>query len=95
MEARTVAHVLVPEPYRGPTRGVGEISASGETIFDCLESVESEYPGFIAQVVDGSGQVHRFVKLFLNGVQLDSATALATTVSASDEIKVLAAIAGG
>ena len=65
------------------------------TILECLEGGDRQFPGFIAQVVDAEGRPHPFVKLFLNGVQLDSATALSAGVSGSDEIKVLAAVAGG
>jgi len=86
--------VMVPTPYRGPTRGEGEISVSGETVLACLEAVEAKYPGFRAQVLDAKGVVHRFVKLFVNEQQIDPA-ALDTAVSGSDRVEVLAAIAGG
>jgi molybdopterin synthase sulfur carrier subunit len=84
--------VLVPTAYRGPTRGEGEIPVSGETVRACLEAVEEKFPGFLAQVLDERGAVHRFVKLFVNGEQVGS---LDAAVAADDRIEVLAAIAGG
>jgi len=86
--------VLVPTAYRGPTRGEAEISVEGATVLACLEAVESEFPGFLAQVLDGSGTVHGFVKLFVNSEQIDS-SALSMELAPEDQLEVLAAIAGG
>ena len=86
--------VHVPPPYRGPTQGQGEIQVRGATVLECLEAVEERYPGFRELVIDPRGGVHRFVRLFVNGEQLDG-DALAAPVSASDQLEVLAAIGGG
>ena len=87
--------VLIPTAYRAPTRGEAEVEASGATVRDCLQSVEDQYPGFLEMVVDAGGNVHRFVKLFLNEEQLDPKKALDQEVAESDRVEVLAAIAGG
>ncbi len=86
--------VLVPTAYRGPTRGEAEISVEGATVFACLEAVEAKFPGFLAQVLDASGAVHGFVKLFVNGETIDSSNLL-LTLAPEDRLEVLAAIAGG
>ncbi|HPG26617.1 MAG: MoaD/ThiS family protein [Spirochaetaceae bacterium] len=89
--------VLVPAPYRGPTGGQARIETTRDTIRACLEEVESRHPGFGPLVLDPTtGGLHRFVKLFLNGELLGrEPSILDTPVAASDEIEVLAAIAGG
>ena len=87
--------VLIPPPYRGPTQGTGELVVEGDTALDCLEAVERKYPGFLDQVVDADGGLHRFVKLFRNGDLLQASSALATKLDPDDELEVLAAIAGG
>jgi hypothetical protein len=86
--------VRVPAPYRGPTRGEAEIPAAGATVRECLDDVETRYPGFRAQILDDDGRTHRFVRLFLNGQQLGPA-ALDARVGPEDALDVLAAIAGG
>ncbi len=86
--------VQVPTAYRGPTRGEDEILVSGSTVLACLEAVEEKYPGFLPQVIDADGAVHRFVKLFINGEQLGDG-ALEAEVDEHDRVEVLAAIAGG
>jgi molybdopterin converting factor small subunit len=52
------------------------------------------YPGFIDQVLDARGAVHRFVKLFVNGDEIDRA-ALDTSIAEGDEVEILASVAGG
>jgi len=86
--------VLVPTAYRAPTKGLGSIEVTAQTIRACIEAVEADHPGFLELVLDENGAVHRFVKIFLNKEQIDPGT-LDQTVAASDEIEVLAAIAGG
>jgi molybdopterin converting factor small subunit len=84
----------VPPPYQGPTRGNGRIDVEGDTVLACLEAAGAKYPGFLEQVLDSEGAVHRFVQLFVNGDEIDR-TALATPVGESDSVEILAAIAGG
>jgi len=89
-----MAMVVVPPPFRGPTGGHEEIEVPAGTVATCLDAVEARHPGFRAQVVDGGGRVHRFVKLFRNGEQLEG-DVLAEAIGAGDRLEVLAAIAGG
>jgi len=86
--------VIVPEAYRGPTRGESRIEVEAGSVRDALESVEREHKGFLDLVVDGGGRLHPFVKLFVNEAQLP-ADALDTPLSKDDRLEVLAAIAGG
>ena len=86
--------VSIPPPYRGPTGGEAEIRVEGTTVLECIDAVEARHPGFRAQILDDGGGLHRFVRLFRNGEPLER-DPLATAVGASDEIQVLAAIAGG
>ena len=86
--------VRIPAPYRGPTQGEAQLSVDADTVRGCLEAVEHKFPGFLPQVLDEQGAVHRFVKLFLNGDLLDPKR-LDRKVAAGDELEIVAAIAGG
>jgi molybdopterin converting factor small subunit len=86
--------VKIPPPYQGPTQGQDTIDVLGSTVRECIEAVGQEFPGFAEQVFDAAGNVHRFVTLFINGDEIDRA-AVDTAVAASDEVEILAAIAGG
>ncbi|MFP6655698.1 MAG: MoaD/ThiS family protein [Myxococcota bacterium] len=92
-----MAVILIPIIFRGPTQGEGRISVPDGSIRDCFDVVEARFPGLRALVIDPqTGDVHRFVKVSLNGVVLDRASdVLQTETTGSDEIEVIAAIAGG
>jgi molybdopterin converting factor small subunit len=89
-----VPQIEVPARYRVPTGGVATIAIDGSTVRACLEAAEAKYPGFGELVLDRSGELRRFVKLFVNGDQLAS-DALDSPVASDDTISVLAAAAGG
>lgn len=86
--------VIVPAPYRGPTRGRAEIAVDGSTVLECLQAVEHAHAGFLELVIDGERGVHRYVKLFVNEEQIDSKL-LEMPLEEGDRLEVLAAIAGG
>jgi sulfur carrier protein ThiS len=86
--------VLIPPPYRGPTGGVERVDVDGTTVAECIRAVDARFPGFSAQVFDARGGVHRFVKLFVNGDEIDR-RAVDTTLAEGDRLEILAAIAGG
>lgn len=86
--------VIVPEAYRGPTKGLAQITVEAATVGEALLAVEAEHAGFRDLVFDSKGAVLKFVKLFVNESQIDSAK-LDSTLAAGDRLEVLAAIAGG
>ena len=89
--------VIIPTVFQGPTRGEAEAIVDGETLVACFDLVEQEFPGLRELVIDpATGSIHKFVKVTLNGELLDrDPETLARPVSATDEIEVIAAIAGG
>jgi molybdopterin synthase sulfur carrier subunit len=86
--------VQIPPPYQGPTGGRDRIDVEGASVLECLKALEVKFPGFLPQVLDSEGRVHRFVQLFVNGDEI-ARGALDTPVGPDDRIEVLAAIAGG
>jgi sulfur carrier protein ThiS len=86
--------VIIPPPFQGPTQGQREIKVEGTTIRECLEAVEAEYKGFLAQVVREDGAAQRFVKLFVNQEPVAEGN-LDMEVELDDEVEILAAIGGG
>ena len=89
--------VIIPVVFQGPTRGESEAIVDGETIAACFDQVEEKFPGLRELVIDPkTGEIHKFVKVTLNGELLErDVDTLAQSVSATDEIEVIAAIAGG
>ena len=90
-----MATVVIPPAYQGATGGVTEVEVEGSSVLECLESVDKLYTGFKALVVAPGGVTHHFVKLFLNGEQLNGNEVLEAAIGEEDRLEVLSAIAGG
>ena len=90
-----MATVVIPPAYQGATAGATEVEAVGASVLECLEAVDKQYTGFKALVVAPGGVTHHFVKIFVNGEQLNGKEALTAAVAEDDRIEVLSAIAGG
>jgi molybdopterin converting factor small subunit len=86
--------VQIPPPFRGPTHGAERVEVRGSNVRECLEALSDRFIGFREQVFDAQGNAQRFIKLFVNGGEI-SRQALDTKVAASDQIEILAAVAGG
>ncbi len=86
--------VKIPPPYQGPTLGRGSVEVEGANVRACIEAVGSQFPGFSEQIFDAEGAVHRFVTLFINGDEIDRKR-VDKPVAETDEVELLAAIAGG
>ena len=86
--------VEVPPRYRGPTGGLSLVEVDGGTVRSCIEAAEAEHPGFGDLILDGEGNLRRFVRLFVNGEALDR-DAVDAPVADTDRVQVLAAAAGG
>ncbi len=92
-----MAVVLIPVIFRGPTHGEPRVVVETGTIGACFDAVEELHPGLRELVIDPKTRsIHRFVKVTLNGEVLETGPAvLETPVGESDEIEIIAAIAGG
>jgi len=86
--------IEIPRRYRSPTGGLATITVAGDTVRACIEAAESEYPGFGELVLDRKGALRLFVKLFINGDELER-SALDRRIRDDDTISVLTAAAGG
>ena len=86
--------VEVPARYRRTTGGLRLIEVDADSVRSCIEAVEIQHPGFRELILDGEGNIRRFVRLFVNGEALDR-DAVDAPVTESDHVKFLAAVAGG
>ena len=60
-----------------------------------IDDLEKRHPGLKERICDESGQVRRFVNIFVNGEDIRFLEHLATPVKAGDEVSIVPAIAGG
>jgi molybdopterin synthase sulfur carrier subunit len=90
-----MVQVKIPTPLRKYTAGVGGVEADGGTVAALVDDLDRRYPGIKERICDESGQVRRFVNIFVNGEDIRFLQNLETPVKAGDEVSVVPAIAGG
>jgi molybdopterin converting factor small subunit len=88
-------HVRVPTILRTYTGGDSEVSAEGGTLAEVLESLESAYPGIRARIVDETGELRRFVNVYVGNDDVRFLDGLGTETPAGAQVSVIPAVAGG
>lgn len=87
--------VRIPTPLRKLTSDQPEVEAVGGNIESIIENLETNHPGIKERICDDSGNIRRFVNIYLNDEDIRFLDGTATTVTDGDEISVIPAIAGG
>ena len=87
--------VRIPTQLRTLTGGAGEISAEGSTVGEVLKAVDTAHPGFADRLFDESGELRRFVNVFVADEDVRFLDGLATPVSEGQTLSIVPAVAGG
>ena len=90
-----MVNVRVPTPLRKYTNGSGAVEADGATVAALVNDLKKRYPGLKDRICDETGQVRRFVNIFVNGEDIRFLQQLDTALKAGDELSIVPAIAGG
>lgn len=90
-----MATVYVPTPLRRLTGGQSKVDVQGDTVGALIHAAEAQYPGVAEKVLDGDGNIKRFINVFLNDDEVGSLQGLDTPVSESDKVSIVPAMAGG
>jgi molybdopterin synthase sulfur carrier subunit len=89
------AKVRIPAPLRKLTNDQAVVEVNGKTIQELLGSLEKQFPGLKERICDDSGQIRRFVNIFVNGEDIRFKQGPATPVAEGAEVSIIPAIAGG
>jgi sulfur-carrier protein len=87
--------VRVPTILRTYTGGAAEVSVTGATLREVIESLESNYPGIRTRLLDDDGRLRRFVNVYVEDEDVRFADGLATPTPAGTSVSVIPAVAGG
>ncbi|MBI2916334.1 MAG: MoaD family protein [Elusimicrobia bacterium] len=87
--------VRIPAPLRKLTKDQSVVELNGATIQDVLNDLEKNYPGIMERICDETGQVRRFINIFVNGEDIRFKEGVKTQISKDSEISIIPAIAGG
>jgi molybdopterin synthase sulfur carrier subunit len=87
--------VRVPTILRPYTQGASEVSVEGSTLTEVLDSLDTSYPGIKSRVLDESGQLRRFVNVYVDNDDVRFAEGLQTTIAEGGQVSIIPAVAGG
>ena len=89
------ATVRIPPPLRTVTGGKATVDVDGSTVGEVVKSLDASYPGIGERILDESGQVRRFVNIFVDDEDIRFAQGLETPVREGATVSVIPAVAGG
>jgi len=87
--------VRIPTPLRKLTDEKDEVNISADNISALIEELENQYPGIKARLCDESGEVRRFINLYVNNEDIRFLSGKETALNADDVVSIIPAIAGG
>jgi molybdopterin synthase sulfur carrier subunit len=88
--------VKIPTPLRSLTGNQDTVTANGaSTLGALIEELEARYPGLRARLLDDTGELRRFVNVYVNGEDVRFLDGLGTAVKPGDEVSIVPAVAGG
>ena len=87
--------VKVPTQLRALTGGAGEVDAHGADIGSLIEDLEDRHPGLRERLLDDSGQLRRFVNVYVNDEDVRFLNGLRTSLPEGAKVSIIPAVAGG
>ena len=90
-----MATVFIPTPLRRLTGGQSKITEDAATVGELLSSLDQQFPGIEEKLLDGDGNLKRFINIFRNDDEIRTLAGLATPVREDDKISIVPAMAGG
>lgn len=87
--------VRIPTPLRPLTKNQGEVEAKADNITQMIETLNDAHPGIKDRLCDESGELRRFVNIYVNEEDIRFLKGKETTLKDGDEVSIVPAIAGG
>ena len=87
--------IKIPPVLRGSVGGEKQVEASGANVGEVLRSLASQHPATESQLFSEDGELNRYVNVYLNDEDVRVLQGLDTSVSDTDTIVILPAMAGG
>lgn len=86
--------VSIPTILRSHTDGQKAVEASGNTVAEVINDLDSKHGGLKDRLVK-EGNLHRFVNVYVNDEDVRFSGGLESSVADGDSVTILPAVAGG
>lgn len=87
--------VHIPSVLRANVGGAKSLDITGDSIRGVIDTLVGLHPALKGQLLTEDGELNRFVNVYVNGQDVRYLAGLDTPVTASDEVRLLPAMAGG
>jgi molybdopterin synthase sulfur carrier subunit len=87
--------VRIPTPLRGLTGDQDVVAGAEGTLAACIDALESAFPGLKDRICDDTGELRRFVNIYINGEDVRFMDGLDSPLKEGDEVSIVPAVAGG
>lgn len=87
--------VRIPTQLRELSGGNAEITAEAGTLASVLDGLEAAHPGFRERLFDDSGELRRFVNVFVDDEDIRFLDGVNTEVNDRATVSIVPAVAGG
>ena len=87
--------VQIPGPLRPLTAGAAEGEVDAATVAALIEVLQTRHAGFRERLLDPSGRLRSYVRIFVNDEDVRALQAEATVLREGDVVAIVPAIAGG
>jgi molybdopterin converting factor small subunit len=87
--------VRLPTILRQHAGGASSLKAAGSTVGELFVDLIEQFPSLKGQLITDSGDLHRFVNVYLNDDDIRYLGRLEAPVNESDVISIIPAVAGG
>ena len=87
--------VFIPSVLRGAVGGAKSLQLEGDSIRGVVDALVAQHPSLGSQLLNETGDLNRFVNVYVNGQDVRYLAGLDTPVAPADEVRLLPAMAGG
>jgi MoaD family protein len=87
--------VSIPVALLQYTRNESELRIDAYTVEEALGKLDTRYPGLSAFIVNESGQIRRYVNIFVNEQDIRSGDGMKTKLKEGDRLSIVPVVAGG
>ena len=87
--------VHVPTPLRKLTNNQSEVQAEATTVAELVDNLESAHAGIKEKLLDESGDIRRYVNIYVNDEDIRFLDGKDTSLRDGDNVSIVPAIAGG
>jgi molybdopterin synthase sulfur carrier subunit len=87
--------IRIPTQLRELSGGASEVSLEGGTVKELLAALDAAHPGFAERLHDDSGELRRFVNVFVADEDIRFLDGVETAVSPGQTVSIVPAVAGG